>query len=123
MKLLSASQMCEVVDKSAQIAAEQITSEEGFQFAVISAAAQLLAERIEEKAGDLASLIVLPMKTVEVMVALSAKQVPTYLPIVRTAQGKHGCRLSDVLTHIATRTDPPTGTEAKAKFANITQAL
>lgn len=107
MTLLSKSQTAEVIESTAERIASRLALTDGFQTSVTSAAAFILARRIEETAGDLASHIVLPMKTVEVMVALSAKQIPAYLPVVRTAEGKHGCKLSDVLTHISTRTESP----------------
>lgn len=106
MSLLTPSQTAQVIEKAAEKCALEILFQEGFQSALMGHASRILASRIEELAGDLASHIVLPMKTVEVMACLSSKRIPAYMPVTRTADGKFGVCLSHVLTHIATRTEP-----------------
>jgi chaperone required for assembly of F1-ATPase len=71
--------------------------------------AQILAARIEEQVGDLAQYVVFPLSVASHLLSLSTKQVPVYLPLTKTAEGKHGVTLAAIKAHIETRTEQPKG--------------
>ncbi|MFM2198863.1 MAG: hypothetical protein RLZZ505_2295 [Verrucomicrobiota bacterium] len=71
--------------------------------------AQILADRIAEQVGDLGQYVVFPLPTVSSLIGLSTKQIPIYLPVTKTAEGKHGVTLAAIRQHIETRTELPKG--------------
>jgi hypothetical protein len=75
--------------------------------------AQILAERIIEKVGDLDAYTVFPMSVASSVLGLSSKQIPVYLPVVSTAAGKKGVTLASIRQHIESRTASPTGLRAR----------
>jgi hypothetical protein len=76
---------------------------------VLERTAQILAENIEARMGSLADMAVLPLSTVSTIVGLSTKQLPAYLPLTKTAAGKHGVTLGAIRHHIESRTEQPKG--------------
>jgi hypothetical protein len=78
--------------------------------AVIDRTAEVLADRIEERAGDLTELLVLDLRTAAQLVGLSTRQIGTYLPITETSAGKHGVTVGAIRRHIESRTQPATRT-------------
>lgn len=73
--------------------------------AILERTAQILAERIEESRGSLAEMTVFDLRTAAQILGLSTKQVPYYLPITKTADGKHGVTIGAIRHHIESRTD------------------
>lgn len=71
--------------------------------------AQILADRIEEKVGDLEQYVVFPMAVASHLLSLSTKQIPIYLPVTATAAGKNGVTLAAIRQHIETRTEQAKG--------------
>lgn len=71
--------------------------------------AQILADRIEEKIGDLEQYVVFPMAVASHLLSLSTKQIPIYLPVTAIAAGKKGVTLAAIRQHIDTRTEQPKG--------------
>ena len=111
MNILTESQLAEAIAQAAtQIANHALQN--GIPPNLFDLIAEKLADRIEEAQGDIASKVVLPMKTVEVLVALSSKQIPHYLAVTETAKGKHGVTLGNVLAHITSKTVEPKKKEA-----------
>jgi len=84
--------------------------------------AQILADKISEKVGDLEEYTVFPMSVASAVLGLSSKQIPVYLPIVSTAAGKNGVTLASIRAHIDSRTTPPTGLRYKKQLSNLKQA-
>ncbi len=70
---------------------------------------QILADRIEEKVGDLAQYVVFPMAVASHLLSLSTKQIPLYLPVTAIAAGKKGVTLAAIRQHIDKRTEQPKG--------------
>jgi|694.fasta_scaffold117753_5 hypothetical protein len=76
---------------------------------VLERTAQLLAERVEERVGSMGDMAVFPLSTVSQLVGLSTKQIPVYLPVTKTAEGKHGVTIGAIRKHIESRTEQPRG--------------
>jgi Trk K+ transport system NAD-binding subunit len=79
--------------------------------AILERTAQILAERIEETRGSLAEMTVFELRTAAQIVGLSTKQIPLYLPITKTAAGKHGVTIGAIRRHIESRTASPNTTQ------------
>ena len=84
--------------------------------------AQILAEKIAEKVGDLEEYTVFPMSVASSVLGLSSKQIPVYLPIVSTAAGKNGVTLASIRRHIDNRTAQPTGLRFKKQSHSLKTA-
>ena len=67
---------------------------------------QILADRIEERVGDLEQYVVFPMSVAASLLSLSPRQIPTYLPVTETSAGKHGVTLAAIKAHVNSRTVP-----------------
>jgi hypothetical protein len=71
--------------------------------------ADRLAEKIVGELGSLSDIIVVDLRMAAHMLALSTKQVPVYLPLTRTAEGKHGVTIGAIRRHVESRTEQPKG--------------
>jgi hypothetical protein len=76
---------------------------------ILDRTALILADRIEEKVGDLAQYVVFPMAVASHLLSLSTKQIPLYLPVTAIAAGKKGVTLAAIRQHIDKRTEQPKG--------------
>ena len=76
---------------------------------VLERTAELLAEKIEAEIGGMAELVVFDLRLAAQLVGLSTKQVPVYLPLTKTSEGKHGVTIGAIRRHIEERTEQPKG--------------
>lgn len=84
---------------------------------VLERTAQILADRIEDRIGDLEQYVVFPLPTVSSLIGLSTRQIPVYLPLTKTAEGKHGVTLAAIRNHIESRTEQPKGLARRKRAA------
>ncbi len=76
---------------------------------MLAQTAELLAEKIVGELGSLADIIVVPLGMAAQIVGLSTKQVPVYLPLTKTSEGKHGVTIGAIRRHVESRTEHPKG--------------
>ena len=82
---------------------------------VLERTAQILAENIEASVGSMADCTVFDLRLAAQLVGLSTKQVPTYLPVTKTAAGKHGVTIGAIKRHIDSNTVRATGLRKRQK--------
>ena len=76
---------------------------------VLERTAEMLADKIESELGSMADIIVVDLRMAAQVVGLSTKQVPVYLPLTKTSEGKHGVTIGAIRRHIESRTEQPKG--------------
>jgi hypothetical protein len=76
---------------------------------VLERTAEMLADKIEAELGSMADIIVVDLRMAAQVVGLSTKQVPVYLPLTKTSEGKHGVTIGAIRRHIESRTEQPKG--------------
>lgn len=76
---------------------------------MIERTAEILAGRIEQELGNLSDIIVVDLRMAAQIVGLSTKQVPVYLPLTKTSEGKHGVTIGAIRRHVESRTEQPKG--------------